>query len=318
MVPQTAEIQPTVLVRIGAIESPEEEVFGRIRDLAVSPEGNVYILDQQACQVRVFGPDGGFQFQFGQEGEGPGEFQTLSGQHIDSSLLIRSLKQSVQVGDGRFAVLKSGSVSLRSIQPTESLLLVGPSSTDTLRAAPSADLFVRLPKSSWVLKSPLCGLLHFSPAPDGALVVATGEDGFLSKGRWDLEEWVWEESVQVAPAGVPLTDQDYDDLLSLVPERDRPNATRDHLTTTPIKSAVCGLEVGTDGMIWLRLVDRDDRESWVAHDPSSFRPLAHLFPPAGVALKGFGSGTGFGVWKDDLGVDYVVVYDIHLSKVPGG
>jgi len=308
MAPQTAEIQPTVLVRIGAIESPEEEVFGRIRDLAVSPEGNVYILDQQACQVRVFGPDGGFLFQFGQEGEGPGEFKnpvsieisgdevlvqdlsggasrfTLSGQHIDSSLLIRSLKQSVQVEDGWFAVLKSGSVSLRSIQPTESLLLVGPSSTDTLRAAPSADLFVRLPKSSWVLKSPLCGLLHFSPAPDGALVVATGEDGFLSKGRWDSEEWVWEESVQVAPAGVPLTDQDYDDLLSLVPERDRPNATRDHLTTTPIKSAVCGLEVGTDGMIWLRLVDRADRESWVAHDPSSFRTLAHIFPPAGVAF----------------------------------
>lgn len=61
-------------VSIGEAVGPEELLFGRISSFAVDDDRNVYVLDDQAQQVRVFDQTGAYVETLGRPGEGPGEF----------------------------------------------------------------------------------------------------------------------------------------------------------------------------------------------------------------------------------------------------
>ena len=60
-------------LRIGPDEAVPETLFGYVADADVDSRGRVYVLDQQARAVRVFGPDGAVIGTLGGPGEGPGE-----------------------------------------------------------------------------------------------------------------------------------------------------------------------------------------------------------------------------------------------------
>ncbi|MXW56777.1 MAG: hypothetical protein F4Z59_09040 [Gemmatimonadales bacterium] len=60
---------------IGEVEGPDEYLFGRIGSIAVDDDRNVYVFDQQAREVRMFGPEGGYVRTLGGPGQGPGELQ---------------------------------------------------------------------------------------------------------------------------------------------------------------------------------------------------------------------------------------------------
>lgn len=66
------------VVRIGAPNGVGPEVFGRIADVEIGPDGNIYVVDQQAAEVRSFDLEGNHVRTIGREGEGPGEFQSPS------------------------------------------------------------------------------------------------------------------------------------------------------------------------------------------------------------------------------------------------
>lgn len=51
-----------------------EELFGVVGDVAVSPDGRIYVLDVVAKQIGVFSPAGERQATLGRPGRGPGEF----------------------------------------------------------------------------------------------------------------------------------------------------------------------------------------------------------------------------------------------------
>ena len=65
---------PKELWRIGGDTDDEDEFFGVISQLLTDAKGNIYLLDSQLKQVKVFSADGEFQKTFGRDGEGPGEF----------------------------------------------------------------------------------------------------------------------------------------------------------------------------------------------------------------------------------------------------
>lgn len=81
-------LEPTQLsvdLRIGGDEARAETLFGHVVDLDVGSDGRIYVLDQQAQEVRVFGSDGSSLGTLGGPGEGPGEFSRFA-----QSLMVRA------------------------------------------------------------------------------------------------------------------------------------------------------------------------------------------------------------------------------------
>jgi len=66
------------VLRLGSLEGGPEE-FGRIRSLLADADGNVYVADEIAQEIRVFAPDGRHVRSIGRKGAGPGEFGDLYG-----------------------------------------------------------------------------------------------------------------------------------------------------------------------------------------------------------------------------------------------
>jgi len=62
---------------IGETEGREEYMFNRIA-IDVDDDGNLYILDNIAIEIRVFDKHGNYLYSIGQKGQGPGEIQRPS------------------------------------------------------------------------------------------------------------------------------------------------------------------------------------------------------------------------------------------------
>jgi hypothetical protein len=60
-------------LRIGALDGAVEYQFGNIMAIEVGPEGEIYVLDQQAQEIRSFDAEGTFLRRLGRPGSGPGE-----------------------------------------------------------------------------------------------------------------------------------------------------------------------------------------------------------------------------------------------------
>jgi len=60
---------------LGDIEAADENVtFYMPQDIALDPEGNLYVLDTGNHRIQKFSPQGEYLTTFGREGQGPGEF----------------------------------------------------------------------------------------------------------------------------------------------------------------------------------------------------------------------------------------------------
>jgi hypothetical protein len=64
--------------RLGGYSDNEDEFFGVIADIEIDDAGNVYLLDSQLAEVKIYDKDGNFINAVGREGEGPGEFRMPS------------------------------------------------------------------------------------------------------------------------------------------------------------------------------------------------------------------------------------------------
>jgi hypothetical protein len=68
-------IEPEALWTLGGHSEAEEELFGVLRGLLTDADGNIYLLDVQLSEIRVFDADGAYLRTIGRDGEGPGEFR---------------------------------------------------------------------------------------------------------------------------------------------------------------------------------------------------------------------------------------------------
>ncbi len=75
--PKTAKLEE--LWRIGGDTDDEDEFFGVIADIQAGKDGNLYVLDVQLAEVKIYSADGEFVRSIGREGEGPGEFRLPAG-----------------------------------------------------------------------------------------------------------------------------------------------------------------------------------------------------------------------------------------------
>ena len=74
-----ASIAPEPVLSIGAVDGPDEEIFGRIASVALDGAGNFIVADAQIGEIRIFDPSGDHLRTLGGAGEGPGEFRALTG-----------------------------------------------------------------------------------------------------------------------------------------------------------------------------------------------------------------------------------------------
>ena len=66
----------------------ENDLLGRIGDIAVDDSGRVYVSDLQLEQIDVFRPDGTFLQKLGGKGRGPGEFGHIFDMKIQGDKLF--------------------------------------------------------------------------------------------------------------------------------------------------------------------------------------------------------------------------------------
>lgn len=73
----TPIIEPDL--RLGTADGDGPELFGQVRDIEADALGRLYVLDTQAKEIRVFGPDGSHLRDIGRGGAGPGELEGPTG-----------------------------------------------------------------------------------------------------------------------------------------------------------------------------------------------------------------------------------------------
>lgn len=72
---------------VGSVLDGNWDTFGEIGDLAFDAASNLYIFDTQALRVSVVDRSGALVRQFGQRGEGPGEFEPDFGEMLRMAVL---------------------------------------------------------------------------------------------------------------------------------------------------------------------------------------------------------------------------------------
>lgn len=97
-----ATVKLKELWRLGGETDDEDEFFGLISRIITDKAGNVYLLDTQLSEVKVFSPDGAYLRTIGREGEGPGEFRVPTGMFFTPEGNLGVL----QVAPGKIVLLK--------------------------------------------------------------------------------------------------------------------------------------------------------------------------------------------------------------------
>ena len=64
---------------IGLEVGDKSEMFSYIRTLTLDPEDNLYVADSYELNISVYNREGEFLREFGRDGQGPGELQTIDG-----------------------------------------------------------------------------------------------------------------------------------------------------------------------------------------------------------------------------------------------
>jgi hypothetical protein len=90
---------------IGSVDGPQEYMFGAVRDLAVLPDGTIYVLDSEEDHIKVYDCDGRYLRTIATPGQGPGELDRpmavcISGNRLYATEGARNI--SVFSLDGEF------------------------------------------------------------------------------------------------------------------------------------------------------------------------------------------------------------------------
>ena len=104
--PATDSVGPEVIearvdVKFGSLEGDDPNVtFGDIRGIQGASDGTIYVLDQQAAEVRVFDSSGEYLRTIVRRGEGPGEIGDANGILLsgDTLLWINDTRQWAIIG----------------------------------------------------------------------------------------------------------------------------------------------------------------------------------------------------------------------------
>ncbi len=88
-------------LRFGSLEEDDPNfIFGEIRGIQAASDGTIYVVDNQALEVRVFSPEGDYLRTIVRRGEGPGEILRTNGIILsgDTLLWVNETRQWAVIG----------------------------------------------------------------------------------------------------------------------------------------------------------------------------------------------------------------------------
>jgi len=87
-------------LRFGSVEGDPNLVFGDVRGVEADQDGNIYVLDYLASEIRVFDSAGRFLRTLASEGQGPGELSEANGMILrgDSILWVQDHSKWMMIG----------------------------------------------------------------------------------------------------------------------------------------------------------------------------------------------------------------------------
>lgn len=344
--------EATERLRIGEVTgAPEYELYS-VFDSGELPDGSIAVTEG-AGHVRVYGPDGEHRHTFGRRGDGPGEFRnplviasipgdTLvvldeppwrfsyfyrDGTHIQSiepTPPIFEVAEAEVFHDGRLLLaIPCCDPAVPHDYVERDLTVVVYSRTgeaDTVGVFPHDEHGITTTRGSPILGGPIFGARsRVHPRADG-IVYGSGRKPEIELRSLDggLERIVrWEPG----PDSVLQEDiRAYREMMADRLERMPPRFLEAQVgEERPIASwfpSLAEIQVGDDGDIWVRLYHRpdDERRQWLIFDSEGrFRCQAEL-PP--LRVHEVGPRSIRGRIEDDLGVEYVVEYQIEKPS-PG-
>ena len=334
--------------RLGNVEDDPASQFYQLLDVALLARGGVIAVDGGSSEVRRYDAGGRHLWTGGGRGEGPGEFRSprYLGRREDGGFLVwdRSLfRLSVITEDGEVIlserrVAPDGSALIvqglfddgawlvtypRSVSPAE-----GAAWTDTIevgRYDPVLQEDVRLariPGVRWVWTGQFRLPVPFSARPLWAIVGAR-----LAVGGGPVPEVSVHEPdgslaarYRIARNREAVTESDIGQMIESFVELGQSGAPaavwrawRDRMDVPAHEPAFDRLLADGAGNLWARrfLADPLSRESpsWNVFDPAGTY-LGVVSTPGGMIVTSIRDGLLAGVYRDELGVEYVSVHRV--------
>jgi len=332
--------------RIGGSPGESESVLWQVTGVLHLSDGRIVVANGGSKEIRYYGPDGSLLHATGQEGEGPGEFRSLSriwslpGDSVlayDARLDRISLYDGFGSFAGVFQAPRVG-VSYRHAFPDGVMLGTGTRGYRTgersqvHRDSVPYTLHRRdgdvLDTIGWyqgdedyVISTPqLVGILNPPFRRQAALAVHDGELYTGFGDRYEIRVWsrtgqlrrILRRIVPPVDAGSAINEfkAGFDD-----PEM--PPGVRagiDDFTFPPTMPAFTEFLVDTEGDLWVRRPawPRTQADGWDVFDPGGVF-LGTVGMPEGFELQQIGRDWALGVWTDEMDVEYV---DLYLVKKP--
>lgn len=342
-----AHVDAAPVLNLGGPEVSGPTQFFQLRGVHVDPGGNIWIADGGSNELRIFRPDGSHWKTQGGRGEGPGEFLRLQGlgafrgdsvavwDNGTPRLTIFDAKgefvrtmgtrwgdqpppRAIDVfPDGSILAKKPVVLSAGSLAPGQ---LLG-DTVDLIRV----DLVGRTEEPLGSAPGPLWVFTGTNQIPVPFTINAPyelrGEEVHVSTGA-GFQIQVFQAGLKKEEYGVDrdpreVTRADVDVYVGLY-ERyiSDPNQRGEYLSTVdhPARpSHLPGydrLVVADDGNMWARIYTPDlSGLTWDVYSPDR-KWLGQVDLPEGFSLSAVGHGRLFGIWRDDLGVEYVQVFDL--------
>jgi hypothetical protein len=184
------ELQEDLIIK--GREDVEEQMFQNIVTLQVNEQGDIYILDEQAGNIKIFDQNGSFLKTIGKKGQGPGEFG------MPISLAITPSQNIIvnDMGHRKILFFDEEGNYLKQISIADKFLFFGPMVTSTgdliaSHTIPQDSPVTELKKFNQELES----ILTFASIPlDKPPAVNIFVARSLSSLRWaltDNDEIIW-------------------------------------------------------------------------------------------------------------------------------
>ena len=346
-------VSPEPVFRLGNLEDDPFSQFFRILDVALLAGGDVIVVDGGSSEVRRYDATGRHMWSAGGRGEGPGEFRSprYLGRRDDGSFLVwdRSLFRLSVIGENGEVILSQRRSSpdgrefivqglfddgawLVTFPVSISAPSAGTAWADTIglwRYDPVREDRVRLAGiigQRWIWTGQHMLPVPFSPRPlraiDGSrLAVASGPDAEISvhDAAGSLVA-----RYRFARDREPVTESDVRQVIESLVEIGQSGAPaaawrdwRDRMEIPRYEPAFDWLLADGNGTLWARRFQSDplsrESPSWDVFDPTGVY-LGSVSTPGGLAVLAIGDGLLAGVYRDELGVEYVGVHRVLTAR----